>query len=172
MQAAQHRAALRDQEAARGVAIEPVHEFEVVLRIRGAQRLDHAEGQPRPAVYGHPAGLVDDEQPRVLVQDRGAQLARTERIEGTRPRRPAALDAHGRQAHAVAGLEPLRRLRAPAIDPHLALAQHAVDMAARHARPLAQQVVVQPLAGALRVDQRLADPGPAFRLVVHHCVND
>jgi hypothetical protein len=54
--------------------------------------------------------------------------------------------SHGRQANAVAHLDPLVGLGALAVDPHLTLAQQAVHVRARHALERAHQEIVEALS--------------------------
>jgi hypothetical protein len=55
--------------------------------------------------------------------------------------------AHRGQAHLVVGSQPVIGLLALAVDPHFPAAQQPVDPAAGHAGQLAQQEIVEPLAG-------------------------
>src|SRR5262245_52018933 len=99
-------------------------------------------------VHCHACGLVDHQQ--MIVFEHGVRLepctGRTDRGAGL------FRGAHGRQAHAVARLDPVVRPDTPAVDAHFAAAQDAVDVALRYAFELARQVVVDALAGRVRAD--------------------
>ncbi len=158
MQRAQRAAPLRDQQAARGRAVEPVHELE--LRQLGAQRtqrLDAAERDAGAAVHGEPGRLVEHEQPLVLEHD---PLARASRSEP--PLAGAGAGARvGDRRHpdAIARLQPVLRVHAPRVHAHLARADQPIDMTPRHALERAEQVVVETLAGGGFVDLLLASGG-------------
>src|SRR5574337_1245729 len=146
LQAGQRAAPFGEQQDARGLLVQPVHEFEEArARPRAAQLLDDAERHPRPAVHRDAGGLVDREQVIVLVHER--ELARRHRRRLVAQRQPQR-----RQPHLVTRREPGVGAGAAAIDPHLASADHAVDMALGHPLELAPQEVVQPLAGGALVD--------------------
>ena len=59
MQTAQGAVLLGEQQEPAGVAIEPVHQLQVVLRPQRAQRFDRTEGHAAAAVRGQPARLVE-----------------------------------------------------------------------------------------------------------------
>ena len=59
----------RHQQAAAGVAVEPMHQLQSLARPRRSQRLDHAEAHAAAAVHGDAGGLVDHQQMLVLKND-------------------------------------------------------------------------------------------------------
>ena len=109
----------------------------------------------------HPGRLVDDQQVLVFVEDRaGDELL--QRVRGL------GLDglfvqSYGWDAYLIAQHQPGLGLGALAIDPHLALAQHPVNMAFGHGLEHPHQVVVEalPRIAFLRLD--MAHP-PAERI--------
>ena len=66
---------------------------------------------------------------------------------------------HGRQAHQVAGLDARVGLRAALVDAHLAGADDAVDVRLRHALEMAEEKVVEPLAGRFFIHRKKPDFG-------------
>jgi len=151
----QRLALFRDHEHAAGVAVESMDELEERrLRALETQPLDQPERDSAATVYGEPGRLVDDEQRVVLVEHRDAQPRRASR---RRPRstrgvapcadRVARRDPDRRDAQHVADLEPPLRIHAAAVHPDLAAAQDPVDVARRHPLEVAQQEVVDALAG-------------------------
>ncbi len=70
MQRPERAAALGDQQASRGRAVEPVHELELrELGPKRPQRLDAAERDARAAVHREPGRLVEHEQALILEHD-------------------------------------------------------------------------------------------------------
>ncbi len=116
---------------------------ELELGAQRAQRLDQAHPDPATPVNGEAGRLVDDEQPRVLVQHGRRQPGR--QAPGRRRRRCGRRGAHGRQPELLAPLEPVLRTHASTVDADLSLAQHAVDAALRDPPELTPQHVVDPL---------------------------
>jgi hypothetical protein len=150
VQHAQGAATLGEQQAARGVAIEPVSQLEVLaLGPQEAQRLDAPEADAATAMNGEPGRLVEHQQPRVLIDDALGEpfqtVRRGERLGG-------GADPDRRHANLVAGLQPVARIGAPRVDAHLPGADEPIDMAAGNALQLAEQIVVEPLPRPLRVD--------------------
>src|SRR5690606_6060828 len=152
MQYQQRTALLRHHDAARGVAIEPVHQLEKAsLRTQCAQRFDQPQADAAATVHREPGRLVDDDQTLVFVEDGIRQAvgkARGNRHLGT------FLLAHPqrRYAHLVATLQPVFSLHTPFVDPHLALAQQAVNACLGHTLELTQQEVIDSLAVTVGVD--------------------
>ena len=60
------------------------------------------------------------------------------------------LDPHRRQAYLIALLDPVLRIDALAIDAHFALAQQAINPAARHGLEVSHEKVIDALAGLIR----------------------
>ncbi len=130
VQRAQRRGLARHQQQAAGVAIQPVHQFEIFLRTRGAQGLDDTEAHATAAVHGDTRRLVDHQQLRILVHD-GVAHARNQRFRRA-PWRCSGTGFHRRHAHDVVCLQPCVRLGALAVHAHLALANHSKNMGLRH----------------------------------------
>src|SRR4029077_809369 len=59
-----------DEQAPARVAMEAMDQLETLVRTERPQRLDHAEAQPAAAVDRNPGGLVEPQQPCILVDDR------------------------------------------------------------------------------------------------------
>jgi hypothetical protein len=165
----QGRPRSRDEQASAGVTIEPMHELEGFLRAQRTQRLDGAEREPRAAVHREACRFVEHQQARIFLDDRGAHgLEQPVRDPARRQVRRRRL-THGRQAHFVVRGQPVVRLLALPVDADLAPPKQAVDPAARHARKLAQQEIVEPLA--LRRGAR-PHPPRANRLISIHSHGD
>jgi hypothetical protein len=147
LQRHQGRALLGDQQQARGLLVEPVHEFEELRRrARLAQLLDDAEADAAAAMHGHAGGLVDGDQVLVLVHHR--EFARRRGRFG----RPVG-HAHRRHTHHVADLQTSVGGGAALVDAHFARADDAVDMRLGHALEQPDEEVVQPLALRALVDR-------------------
>ncbi len=103
---------------------------------------------------GKPGGFVDDEHPRVLVED-----ALGEPIEtiGGRHGYRGRTHPDGRHPDAIAGLQSVARRRAARVHADLPRANEAVNVAARHPFELAEQVVIESLPGRLDVDVLVTD---------------
>ena len=156
LQGLQRAALLGDQQHAAGFTVEPVHQFQqACLRPRLAQLLDHAEAHARAAVHRHAGGLVDGDQ--VLVFQQHREFARRRRA--LRPGHHPLGQAHRGHAHLVTGGQPGVGRRAAPVHPHLTAADDAVDVRLGHALEVAQEEVVQPLAGAFLVHRQARDRG-------------
>ena len=143
----QRAALLGDEQQAGGLAVEAVHQFqEPGLRPRTPQLLDHAEAHAAAAVNRHAGRLVDHQQVLVLEHDR--ELTRRRR------RLVAARPPHRRQTQLVADRQPRVGRRPAAVHAHLAAADDPVDVGLGHALERLDEVVVQPLAGAVLGDPR------------------
>ncbi len=97
-------------------------------------------------MHGDAGRLVDDDDPRVLVEDAsfdaGEHLTRDAwGITGRCAKR--------RNAHLVAGLEALARRGAATVHAHFTAADHAIDIGARRAFELCGEEVVEPSRGVL-----------------------
>ena len=150
LQLAQGRALLRDHHQPGGVAVEPVHQLQLLAGPQGAQGLDHAEVHPAAAVAGHAGGLADRQQAGVLEHDAGRHGLQQPLGRGAFVSRLGETDR--RHPHLVAGLEPGLGLGPAAVHPDLAAAHDLVDQRLGRAFQLRQQEVVEALAGALGVD--------------------
>jgi hypothetical protein len=124
-----------------------MHEFQRLPRPERAQCFDHAEADPAAAVAGDAGRLVDRQQPGVLEHDAGRH-----RIEQAL-RRTAAVarlgQPHRRDPHLVATFQPGLGLGAAAVHAHLAAAHDLVDQRLGRAFELAEEEVVEPLAGTV-----------------------
>jgi hypothetical protein len=151
---AQGRSGPGDDQAAAGVAIKAMGEFERFVRTQGPERLDDAKCQPGSAMHCKSRWLAQREYPLVLVDD-GRADQRTQRIRNARrqwlSRRRLA---HRRQPDFIVRRQPIVRARAFAVHPDLTPAQQAIDAASRHTLEFPQQEVVEPLAvsGGARPD--------------------
>ena len=113
-QRGRRKARLGDQQAAGGVLVEPVHQPRA-LAVRVAQHLEHAVDMARgagAALHRKPHRLVEHQHVGVLVErDRFEEragllvgfVARRARLRRIEPQR--------RNAHRLAGLQPVLRLR-------------------------------------------------------------
>jgi hypothetical protein len=160
MQVPERRPALCDDQAAAGLAVEPVHQVEAVRFGSGrAQRFDDTVTHAATTVHGDAGRLVHHDDVVVLVKDRRGHLI----LQRARSRARGGLDvglAQRGDPQPVTGLHPLVRLGTPAVDPQLPLAQQAVDMSARHTLQLPQQVVVQALSRVLLTDHQVVHALP------------
>jgi hypothetical protein len=129
MQRAQRARLARHQETAARVAVEAMHELQGLLGAQRPQYLDDAKAEPAAAVDRNPGGLVDDEEPFVLDDDRAAQPL--QKRPGNTARGPFRVEPHGRHADLVVHGQTLRRIGSVAVDAHLPLAHQAVHAAAR-----------------------------------------
>src|SRR5690606_23381714 len=153
MQMAQHAALAGNHQAARGIPVQPVDQFELV-RLTGkqlTQRLDHTEIQSAAAVHGQSGRLVHYQQPLALIKD--ALLQRVEDALPHQHRRIGFRQAYRWDTDQVAGPQAILGLDPPLVDPHLTLAQDAVDQGPGGALEPGQQVVVDTLAGLILADQ-------------------
>ena len=91
--------------------------------------------------------LVDDQQMPVLENDR--PLDQFEQAARGAAGLRVDLNPHRRQAYFVACLDPVLRIDALAIDAHFALAQQAINAAARHGFEVSHQEVIDALAGLI-----------------------
>jgi hypothetical protein len=113
----------------------------------------------------HAARLVDDQQMPVLEDHGGLDQFQQAR------RRPTGiceqLDAHRREAHFVAGAEPVFGVDAFAVDPHFPFAQQAIDTAARHGLEMPHEEIVYSLPG-FRIADGMDHEGTS-RAVLYRC---
>ena len=120
-------------------------------RARLAQLLDHPKADAAAAMHRHPGGLVDGQYAVVFQQHR--------KLFGRRRGQGFGLgafgDAQGRHPDQVARLDPGVGAGATLVDPHLAGANDAVNMGFGHPFEVAQQEVVQALAGRFLVDRQV-----------------
>ncbi len=82
----------------------------------------------------------------IFVDDRGMHGVEQPVRNAARVESGAGASRNGRQAHFVVRRKPVVRLLALAVDADFATPQQPVHPAARHARELAQQEIIEPLA--------------------------
>ena len=70
LQAGQPGPGTGKHQHAAGIAVEPVHQFQVFLRPGRTQQLDRAMTDPAAAVAGHAGGFIDDQEVLVLENHR------------------------------------------------------------------------------------------------------
>ena len=133
LQLRERAALLGQQQHARGLTIEPMHELEEPrLRPRLTQLLDHARTHAAAAMHGDPRGLVYRQQ--MLVFEQHGELARRSRALG----QVAHRKAHWRYAHVVSRRHTRIGRSTALVHTHFAAANHAVDMRLGHALEVAQ----------------------------------
>ena len=140
----QRRTFLGDDQQARSVAVQPVHQFQRVPGPRGAQGLDRAKGNAAAAMAGHAGGLVQGQQPCVLEHDRRIQRIH-EALRGRGLLADLAESDRG-DPDLIADLELAFGFRPATVDPHLPGAHQLVDQRPRCAFEQPKQEIVQPLA--------------------------
>ena len=64
----------REQQAAAGIAIEPMHQLNVIVRAQQAHRVNDAEGDVGTGMNGQPGRFVDHQQMRVLIDNGSLQF--------------------------------------------------------------------------------------------------
>jgi len=159
VQAAQCGTTSRDQQTATGIPIEPMHQFQRLIRSCRAKRLDHSSGYAAAAVYRDTGGLVHDQQALVLMQDRllhlfGESCRHAWRIPGTCGWR---FEPDGWHAQHVTLRHTHLAAHALAVQAHFTLSQQTEDSCARHAGQKPCEHLVDPYARILGADQFLAD---------------
>jgi hypothetical protein len=124
-------AGLCDDEAARGVLVQPVHEARLLARLVAQgleQAVDVALGG-RAALDGKAEGLVEHQHVGVLIEgdraEKGSVVALARRAAGGNLRRIELERGH---ADRLPGVEPLARLHALHVHAQLAFAHDALDM--------------------------------------------
>ena len=147
--------ALGDDEASRGVPVEPVHELEIARIGAGRpQQLDCPVRDAAPAMRGEAGGLVQNEQPLVLVDNRAFDLPDPSgRRAAVRPPLPEGND--GRDPDRFPGPQATARPRPRSVDPHLAAPKQPVQPVAGNFRQLGMQEVVDPATVVLVVDRHV-----------------
>ena len=152
----QRAALLGDEQHARGVAVEPVRQLEELRlrpRRRATTRSRRSSRRCRRAPPRPPA-----------CRSRGAPRLRTRPASSSRPCRWRLRCSATRTGGTRTRSPSWRRYSgfdAAAVDPHLAAAQHAVDVAFGHALQVAQQEVVDALRRAFFPDFQRRRPSLA-----------
>jgi hypothetical protein len=130
------KARLGDQETARGLLVDPVHQSGF-LSLGIAHHLQHLVDVARragTALHGKARRLVQHQHVVVLEQrhrlQRGQRLLRGLRQHA---RRLGRIEPQRRNAHALALLQPVLAVGALAVDAQLAFADDALDMGERQA---------------------------------------
>ena len=159
MQGPQGTAALGDDEAPRGLPVEPVRELEIPRsRAGGSQQLDHPVRDPAPAVHRDAGGLVQHEQAIVLEQDCAFDPPHLKRRRSSvRLRLPEGDD--GRDPDRFSGPQAASRPRPCAVHPHLAPPKEPMQPVTGEVRQLGMQEVVDPAPVVLAVNRHV--PGRA-----------
>ena len=141
-------ARLGDEQHARRVAVEPMHEARP-LAIHIRHRLEHAIDMvlgAGTALHGQAPWLVEHHEPLVLEEEHVLQRAGIglvgHPLHGGRRRRRLRLDR--RNAHALPGLQAGRCLDALAVDTHLPGPHDLVEMAEREHRQPPLEPAVEP----------------------------
>ncbi len=101
-------------------------------------------------MHGNTGRLVHHDKRLVFIDNRGLQAL--QQPLGDRRGLIALGQAHRRHPHDVASLQLVLRLDTTLVDPHLALAQDAVDQRLGHALERGDEEIVDALAGKLRRD--------------------
>ena len=125
------KARLGDEQAAGGIFVEPVHQPRP-LTLRVAHHPQHAVEMARgagAALHREPHRLVEHQHVGVFIERDGLEkFPRFVVCRITRCARLGRIEAQRRNADGLAGLEPVLRLGALAIDPHLAFTDDALDV--------------------------------------------
>jgi hypothetical protein len=130
MEAPQRAAALRDEQASRGRAIETVRELHTLdLGTQAAQRVYTTERHTAAAVNREPCGLVEHEHPRILVNNALLEPLESARLE---LRRRALGAPHRRHSDPIAKLDAVARLHTAGVHAYLTGANQTINVAARH----------------------------------------
>ena len=149
VQRGERAALLCQQQHARSIAVEAMHEFEKArLRPLRAQLFDDAEAYSAASVDCQAGRFVKGEQAGVLEQDGAFKC----RIRGRRRARSAFGHPHGRNAQLVAASHTVVGLGPPAVDANFAAAQYAIDVTFGHAFEQLHQIIVDPLSAGLFAD--------------------
>ncbi len=122
---------LRNQEAAGGVLVEPVHQARA-LTVRIPQRLEHPvemTRRARAALHRKPHGLVEHQHVGIFVERDGfEEFAGLIADVGVASARARLIQSQRRDAHRLPGLEPLLGLRALAVHAQFALSNDSLDV--------------------------------------------
>ena len=149
-------AGLRDDQSAARFLVETMTEFERhFVGARRAQALDQPVTNARAPVGGKARGLQNDKEMPVF-EENGESVRREGR--GGRFGDGAVAHPHGRNAHEVARRQFRLRVDALFVDAHFAPADHAVDVALRHALRQAEEKVVETLSVRILADHNERDP--------------
>ena len=153
-------AGLRHQQAARGVAVEPMHKARALALLvpqtvqHAVDMLDHAGA----ALHRKPDRLVEHQHVGVLVErNRLEECARLRIL--FRTRRWFCLEPQRRDAHRLPGAQAILAVDALTVDAQLAFADDALDVGERETRKLRLQEPVDPHAGLVRRDRHCLDAG-------------
>ncbi len=136
-----------------GVAIQPMHQLEMILRAGCAQQFNRTMTDPAAAVAGDARRLVDHQKVLVLENDRLGNL-RHQVGPGTGVLDPFG-HAYGRNAQHVTRRQARVGLGALAVDPHLAGSQKTVNHAFGDPLEHGHQGIVDTLSVALRTHLNL-----------------
>ncbi len=166
----QHAAFLGDHQQTGCIAIEAVHQLELLgIRAQLAERFDHAEAQAAAAMHGDTCRLVEHDKRLVFVDDRRFETLQ-KRLRD-RHRLVALRHAHRRNAHDIACLQLVLRLDPPLVHTHFAFAQNAVNQGFGHTLEISDQKVIDALTGKFRGNLNQLDAG-GWRGNIRHAAND
>ena len=148
---------LGDEQAARGVLVEPMNEARA-LAVSVAQRLEHAVDMAHgagAALHREPHRLVEHQHVGVFVERERLE----ERAIFLRRRRIIArlrrIKAQRRNTHCLSGFQPVLWLRALAVDAHLAFTDDALDVGEAQAWKARLEEAIDPHAGFVRADRHV-----------------
>src|SRR5574343_1316916 len=155
VQRRQRQTLFADQQDARRLAVKPVSQFqELGQRTLTSQRLDDAEADPATAMYCNTFRLVDDQQRIILEEDRQIDTLLGDLVDFILRlhRNPDRRNAQGvANAYAIGCINP------PAIYPHLATAQDAINMALGNPLATPDEEVIKALALLFIADHDICD---------------
>jgi hypothetical protein len=111
---------------------------------KAAQRLNQTETHPAATMNRKPSRFINDQQIRVIEEDRGTNSA----LPSARrcSCRFGFIHFKWRHAHSISGLHAIFGLGSPLIHPHLPFPNRPVDPSFGDARCMPEQKVVQTLA--------------------------
>ena len=158
MQVTQHAALLGDHQQTGGIAIETMHQFDILgIGAQLAKHLDDPGAHAAAAMHGDPGGLVEHDQRLILVDDRRLHPLQQPLRQG---RRLIALGQAQRwHAHLVSGLKPIVGLDPPLVHAHLSLTQDAIDQGLGRTLETGDKEIVDTLTSQFRRHIEQLDTG-------------
>ena len=168
LQQLERHAPLGNQQDAAGFAVQAMDQLQKIgIRPGHAQLLDDTKTHAAAAMHGHARWFVNGQYKVVFKQDGKfsgrciTPLGGTGAVAHDFLRGGHGLGfligpfrgAHRRQAHHVASFNACVSVRSALVDPHLAAADDAVNVGLGHALQMADQKVVEPLAGVVFINR-------------------
>ena len=154
----QRRAGLGQQQAAGGIPVQTVRQFqERGLRPQHAQGLDQTHGHAAAGMDRQAGRLVHHHEIVVLVKDAWQQPGKA--FRGLRRLQLGGCLPQGGYAHHVPRFQAVVRARPALVNPHLAFAQNTVNTAFGDPFEDGDQEIVEALAGAGFVNFEVTDGG-------------